>query len=92
MTLGTSTATSAGRHAAPEVVKIALTEDQAREVYPGRAVLDGIQVDAMPTPALRGILREAITSRTDAQVLSSVLEREAAERETVMASVRGWRL
>ena len=54
-----------GQHAAPSVVKVALTEDQARLVYPDRAVLDGIQVDAMPTPALRGILREAITSRMD---------------------------
>jgi hypothetical protein len=69
-----------GQVAAPEVVKIALTEGQAREVYPDRAVLDGIQVDAMPTPALRAILREAITSRTDDAVLQAVLDREQAER------------
>jgi hypothetical protein len=64
-----------------EVVKIALTEGQAREVYPGRAVLEGVQVDALPTPVLRDILREAITSRTDADALRQVLDREEAERE-----------
>jgi hypothetical protein len=79
-----------GRQAAPEVVKVALTEDQARQVYPGRTVLDGIQVDAMPTPALQAILREAITARMDQAALRAVLEREAAERESVLASVRRW--
>jgi hypothetical protein len=67
------------------VVKIALTEEQAGQVYPGRAVLDGIQVDAMPTAQLQGILREAITSRTDAPVLGAVLERERAERGQLRA-------
>jgi len=80
-----------GRLAAPEVVKIALTEAQARQVYSGRAVLDGIQADAMPTPQLRDILRTAIIGRMDNAVLQAVREREAAERETVMASVRRWR-
>jgi hypothetical protein len=79
-----------GRLAAPSVVKAALTEDQARQVYPGRTVLDGIQVDAMPTPQLRDILREAIGSRTDAAALAAVLEREAAERATLLESVRQW--
>jgi hypothetical protein len=55
-----------------EVVKIALTEDQARDVYPDRYVHQDIQVDAMPTPMLRGILREAVTSRTDASALQDV--------------------
>ena len=43
-----------GRPAAPEVVKIALTEAQARGIYPDRDGWADIQVDAMPTPALRG--------------------------------------
>jgi hypothetical protein len=79
-----------GHRAAPEVVKIALTAEQAAQVYPGRSVLDGIQVDAMPTPALRGILREAISSRTDETVLEAVLDREQGERATALDSVRGW--
>jgi hypothetical protein len=45
-------------------------------------ISDGFSVcgEPMSTPALRGILREAITSRTDAAVRAAVLE-----------SVRRWR-
>jgi hypothetical protein len=69
------------------VVKIALTEAQAREVYPGRAVFDGIQVDAMPTPQLRGILRDALTSRMDGETRGDVLQREEAGREENLAAL-----
>ncbi len=75
-----------GQHAAPEVVKIALTEEQARQVYPDRIILDGIQVDALPTPRLRSILSEAISSRTDQVALQAVLGREAAERAMILAA------
>jgi hypothetical protein len=78
-----------GQQAAPEVVKIALTGDQAREVYPDRDEWHDIQVDAIPTPQLQGILREAITSRMDQGTLQGVLEREAAEREQARALLNG---
>jgi hypothetical protein len=78
-----------GRLAAPSVVKAALTEDQAREVYPDRTILDGIQVDAMPTPQLRAILREAITGRVNRAVLRAVLEQEQAEREHLRQLLNG---
>jgi len=73
-----------------EVVKIALTEAQAAEVYPGRGVLEDIQVDALPTPRLREILREAITDRTDLDVLASALDREEAERQRLLHLLAGW--
>jgi hypothetical protein len=41
------------------VVKIALTEAQARGIYPDRDGWQDIQVDAMPTRQLRGTLRKA---------------------------------
>jgi hypothetical protein len=65
-----------GGLAAPEVVKIALTEEQAQEVYPGRDSWRDIQVDAVPTPTPQGIVAGAITSRLDTSVLGTVLERE----------------
>jgi hypothetical protein len=68
-----------------EVVKIALTEAQAAEVYPDRGVLEDIQIDALPTPRLREILREAIIERQDPAVLDSVLDREEAERGQLRA-------
>jgi hypothetical protein len=81
-----------GQHAAPSVVKIALTTEQAREIYPDRDGWEDIQVDALPTPVLRGILREAITSRLDASVRRAVLEREQAEREQLRALLNGGEL
>jgi hypothetical protein len=72
-----------------EVAKIALTARQAREIYPDRAVHEGIQVDAMPTPQLRGILRGAITSRMDLEVLADIQAREHAEREQLRALLNG---
>jgi hypothetical protein len=79
-----------GQHGAPELVKIALTEAQARDVYPDRDGWHDIQVDALPTPMLQNILREAIASRTDDAVLRDVLEREAADRAALTASARRW--
>jgi hypothetical protein len=78
-----------GRQAAPEVVKIALTPAQAAEAYPGRGNYQDIQVDALPTPQLQGILRGAITSRTSQRVLEAVLAREEAERENLRAMLNG---
>lgn len=72
-----------GQLAAPEVVKIALTAEQARQVYPDWAGED-VQVDAMPTPRLQGILRDAITGRMDQDALAAVREREAAERAVLL--------
>jgi hypothetical protein len=72
-----------------EVVKIALTADQAREVYPGRDVLEDIQVDALPTPTLQAILREAITSRMDPDLLAAVLGHEEVERERLRRLLDG---
>jgi hypothetical protein len=46
-------------------------------------------VDALPTPQLWGILREAITSRTDDSALQDVQAREQAEREALRALLDG---
>jgi hypothetical protein len=78
-----------GRLAAPEVVKIALTGEQARQVYPDRDEWRDIQVDAMPTPMLQAILREAITSRLDPGILAAVREREAADRASLTDGTGG---
>jgi hypothetical protein len=74
-----------------EVTKIALTGDQAREVYPGRAALEGVQVDALPTPQLQAILRDAITGRMDQAALADVLGREEAERARLRGLLEGER-
>jgi hypothetical protein len=74
-----------GRQGAPQVVKVALTPAQAAEAYPGLDRYWDIQVDALPTPQLQGILREAITSRMDQDVLAAGRVREVAERQQLRA-------
>jgi hypothetical protein len=74
-----------GRPAAPEVVRVAVTAAQARNTYPG---WNGgpIQVDALPTPLLREILRAAIEHPGfDRDTYQQVLERERTERQQVIA-------
>jgi hypothetical protein len=84
------TATRWGGRPPTSVVKIALTAEQARAVYPDRDGRDSIQVVVLPTAQLRRILREAITRRTGAAVRAVVLERGAAERSPLLESVRQW--
>ena len=71
------------------VERIALTADQAREVYPDRDRWWGIQLDAMPTPPLQAILRDAITSRIDLAVYPQVVDRSDAERAALLALLDG---
>ncbi len=70
----------------PVVVRIALTAEQVehyRLAEPG----EDVQVDALPTPVLREMLREAIEARQDPDVLAATLAREATERQQVKALV-----
>ena len=56
---------------------------------PAREVHEGIQVDAIRTPRLREILREAITSRMHQEILDGVLALEVAERAGLRELLRG---
>jgi hypothetical protein len=68
------------------VERLALTTEQAASVYPDITRGDDVQLDALPTPALQAILREAIEARQDPGVRATLLEREDAEREQVIAA------
>jgi hypothetical protein len=82
---------AAGHH---ELSHVRLVRVLARGTPPadgpvGTGESDDIQVDAMPTPRLQQILREAITSRMDLEVLNGVREREQAQREALRALLAG---
>lgn len=67
----------------PQVVRVALTPEQVVEHGLGEPD-ESVQIDALPTPVIRGLLEQAILARTDQDKRAEVLKREQQEREQLV--------